>query len=151
MSPPGARHGNLQARFSGEFVYQGEAKGHGKAYTEVGIVLGRNPDHVFGADAAFVAKQSLPAKISSEGFLETMPELVVEVRSKNDTAKEINDRVDDYLQSGVKRIWVAEPATETVVEHRSGQPPRTFGKTDTLECEDVIPGFRLALADLFRQ
>ncbi|MEX2092024.1 MAG: Uma2 family endonuclease [Pirellulales bacterium] len=151
MSPPGARHGNLQARFAGELIYQGEAKGHGKAYTEVGIVLGRNPDHVFGADVAFVARQSLPAKISSEGFLETMPELVVEVRSKNDTTTEINEKVADYLKSGVKLVWIAEPANETVVEHRSGQPPKTLGKDDTLPCEDVIPGFRLSLADLFRQ
>lgn len=151
MSPPGARHGNLQARFAGEFVYQGETKGHGKAYTEVGIVLGRNPDHVFGADAAFVSKPSLPAKISSEGFLKTMPELVVEIRSKNDTAIEINEKVTDYLQAGVRLVWVAEPANETVVEHRSGQVPKTLGKADTLECEDVIPGFRLVLADLFQQ
>ncbi len=63
MSPPGARHGNLQVRFGSALVTQGEAKGHGTAYTEVGIVLGRNPDHVFGADAAFAAKQSLPARI----------------------------------------------------------------------------------------
>jgi Uma2 family endonuclease len=151
MSPPGAFHSNVQARFGSALVTQGEDRGHGKAYTEVGVVLDRNPDHVFGPDAAFVAKPSLPAQISSEGFLESIPELVVEVRSKNDTAAEIAEKVADYLKAGVKLVWVAEPATENVTEHRPGQPPKTFGKSDTLECDDIIPGFRLSLADLYRE
>src|SRR5436190_22752230 len=80
MSPPGATHGNLQNRIGKALGVQGEDKGHGKAYTEVGIVLARGPDHVVGADAAFVTKHSLPARESPEGYLETIPELVVEVR-----------------------------------------------------------------------
>jgi Uma2 family endonuclease len=81
---------------------QGEQKGHGKAYTEVGIVLARNPDHLVGADAAFIMNRSLPAREAPEGYLETVPELIVEIRSKNDTTTEINEKVTDYLQAGVQ-------------------------------------------------
>ena len=41
LSPPGATHGNLQARISAELYYQGERLGRGKAFTEVGVVLAR--------------------------------------------------------------------------------------------------------------
>lgn len=150
MSPPGATHGNLQARIGGELQTQGERKGHGKAYTEVGIVLARNPDHVVGADAAFVAKRSLPARISPEGFLESIPELVVEIRSKNDTTTEVAEKVADYLASGVKLVWVVNDAPDSVTEHRPGVPAQTHIKSNTLTCDDIIPGFRLSLADLFR-
>ena len=128
---------------------QGEAKGFGKAYVEVGVILERKPDHVLGPDAAFVMKKSLPPQKSPEGFLETMPELIVEVRSKNDTAKEITAKVADYLQAGSLLVWVAEPESETVTEHRSGQSPKTYKKGEQLVCEDVIPGFRLPLTELF--
>jgi Uma2 family endonuclease len=150
MSPPAARHGNLQVRFGSALYVQGELKGHGKAYTEVGIVMARGPDHVFGPDAAFVASRSLPTRISSEGFLESMPELVVEVRSKNDTSPQIAQKVADYLKAGVTLVWIADPTNETVIGHRPGQPPKTYAKADALECEDLIPGFRLSLSELFQ-
>ena len=150
MSPPGATHGNLQNRIGTALSTQGEDKGHGKAYTEVGIVLARNPDHVVGADAAFVAKRSLPAREAPEGYLETIPELVAEVRSKNDTAAEVKGRVTDYLTAGVQLVWIIDPASESVTEHRPKSPLTTYHKTDTLACDEIIPGFRLPLAGLFR-
>jgi Uma2 family endonuclease len=150
MSPPGATHGSLQLRIGAELATQGEKKGHGKAYTEVGIVLARRPDHIVGADAAFVAKRSLPVRESPEGYLETIPELVVEVRSKNDTAAEVAEKVADYLASGVKLVWVVNDAPDSVTEHRPGFPAQTHIKSSTLTCDDIIPGFRLSLPDLFR-
>ena len=151
MSPPGARHGNLQSRLAVALGSMGETKGHGQSYTEVGSVLRRNPDHVLGPDAAFVANRSLPAAISSEGFLETIPELVVEIRSKNDAKAEIEAKVAEYISAGVLQVWIVDPASETIAEHRPNLPPRTLGKGDALQCEDIIPGFRLELAELFRE
>ena len=150
MSPPGATHAKLQNRLGAALFVQGEEKGHGTAYTEVGVVLGRNPDHLVGADAAFVTKRSLPAREVKEGYLETIPELVIEIRSKNDTTTEINEKVNDYLQAGVQLVWVVDPEPESVNEHRPSSLPKTHNKASALTCDDIIPGFRLALADLFR-
>lgn len=150
MSPPGAIHGSLQARIATALMVQGETKGHGKAFTEVAVVLDRDPDHVVGADAAFVAKQSLPVRESPEGYLETIPELIVEIRSKNDTAPEIATKVDDYLKAGVRLAWVVEPDRESVTEHRANSAPKVIHKTDTLTCDDIIPGLHLPLAELFK-
>ncbi len=150
MSPPGATHGSLQIRIGAELIAQGEKKGHGRAYTEIGIFLAHSPDHVVGADAAFVTNASLPARESPEGYLETIPQLVVEVRSKNDTNAEISERVTDYLQAGVKLVWIVNDSPETVTEHRPEMPPRYFAKVDALECDDIIPDFHLELRDLFR-
>jgi Uma2 family endonuclease len=150
MSPPGALHGNLQSRIGAALYGQGEEKGHGKSYTEVGMVLARNPDDIRGADAAFVMKKSLPPRESPEGFLESIPELIVEIKSKNDTAAEIAEKVADYLGAGAKLIWVLEPAKDIVVEHRPNSQPKIWHKSDSLYCDEIIPGFRLPLADLFR-
>jgi Uma2 family endonuclease len=87
---------------------------------------------------------------TSEGFLETIPELVVEIRSKNDTTSEINQKAADYLQAGAQLVWVVDPEPESVDEYRPSSPPKSYSKADTLTCNDIIPGFRLALIDLFR-
>ena len=41
----------------------------------------------------------MPIRESREGYLETIPELVVEIRSKNDSSAEINQKIAEYLAS----------------------------------------------------
>src|SRR5262249_48861632 len=86
MPPPRDLHGAAEGNLITALKVQGEQRGHGRARSgDVGIILWRNPDRVVGADAAFIANVSLPIRRSAEGYLETIPDLVVEVRSKNDT------------------------------------------------------------------
>jgi Uma2 family endonuclease len=150
MSPPGATHGHLQNRIGTALAMQGELKGLGRAYTEVAVVLGRKPDHIVGADAAFIANRSLPPRESPEGYLETIPEIVIEVRSKNDTAAEIATKVADYLKAGVQLVWLIDSVADTVTEHRPNSKPVVHQKADSLSCDGIIPGFRLPLAELFK-
>jgi Uma2 family endonuclease len=148
MAPPGADHGRRQARFAAYLVTHGELRGHGLAYVEVGVLLRRGPDHLLGPDAAFLAADQLPPRLSPEGYLLTVPALVVEVRSRNDTGPELAARAADYLASGVRLVWVADPEGRTVTAYRSGEPPRVFGAAETLTAEPVIPGFAVPVAEL---
>lgn len=151
MPPPGDIHGAVEANFAAELKIQGERKGLGKARSgDVGVVLWRDPDRVVGADAAFVANSSLPIRRAPEGYLETIPDLVVEVRSKNDTQPEIDAKVTDYLTAGVRVVWVADPERQTVTAYRSGQQPQVFSAADELTVDDVIPGFRVSVDSLFQ-
>lgn len=148
MTPPGDIHAAVEMKFAGALLVQGELQGLGKARCgDVGIVLWRNPDRVVGADAAFIATASLPIRRTSEGYLETIPELIVEVRSPNDTLAAMQRKVEDYLAAGVKVVWVADPIQRQVTEHRPGQLASVFGESDTLTVPDIIPGFRLSIRE----
>jgi Uma2 family endonuclease len=148
MAPPGARHGRRQARFSAFLFTHGEQRGHGQAFAEVGVILRRYPDHLLGVDAAFVTTAQLPLRESPEGYLVTVPALVVEVRSKNDTQPDIDAKVNDYLAAGALLVWVADPDARTVTAYRPNQQPATFAAADTLTADPVIPGFAVPVADL---
>lgn len=151
MPPAGDIHGATESNLVTELKIQGERRGLGKVRSgEVGIVLWRNPDRVVGADAIFVAKESLPIQLSKEGYLETIPDLVVEVRSKNDSKPEVRAKVKDYLKAGVRVIWVVDPKKQTVTAYRQGRKPQVFKTKDTLTVEDVIPGFHMLVAEVFR-
>lgn len=104
MSPPGHRHGRLQVKLGSLFLAQGEEKGHGEAHTETGVVLRRNPDSVVGPDVSFIKQESLPVREAPEGYLETIPELVVEIKSKNDTMQEMAEKAEEYLAAGVQLV-----------------------------------------------
>jgi Uma2 family endonuclease len=146
MPPPGDIHGSIEGNFSAAFKIQGEVRGFGKARGEVGIILWRNPDRLVGADAAFIANRSLPLRRSVEGYLETIPDLAVEVRSKNDSWAAVKRKVEDYLKAGVRVVWVADPESRTVTEYRANTEPRVYQESDTLSVEDIIPGFQLSVA-----
>ena len=149
MSLPDYEHGAVQGNFLLELKRQGEERGLGKAGGEVGIILWRNPDRVVGPEALFVANASLPLRLSREKYLETIPDLVVEVRSKNDTLPELEKKVNDYIKAGVKVVWVADPPTKTVTEYRPNQPSRVYTINDTLTVNDIIPGFQMPVLRVF--
>ena len=148
MAPPGAIHGRRQARFAAYLFLHGEQPGHGQVFAEVGVLLRRNPDHLLGTDAAFLTTAQLPPRLSPEGYLLTIPQLVVEVRSKNDSQPEIDAKVKDYLKAGVSLVWVADPDARTVTAYRTGQSPVVFAATDTLTATPIIPTFAVPVSDL---
>jgi Uma2 family endonuclease len=148
--PPGNIHGAAQLRIGTQLMIQGELKGHGKARTEVGVILWRNPDRVVTPDVLFIAKKSLPIRTSREGYLETIPELVVEIRSKNDSLKYVERNVQHYLKAGVELVWVADPEVRTLTAHSASGEPAVYNETDTLSLPERIPGFSMPVADVFR-
>jgi Uma2 family endonuclease len=144
MPPPGDIHGAVESNLATELKVQGERRGHGKARSgDVGIILARNPDHLLGPDAVFITNARLPLRRSPEGYLETIPELIVEVRSKNDTLAALERKAQDYLRAGAVVVWVVDPINRDVVEHRQGVPPRSYAEDDTLTVPDLIPDFAL--------
>jgi Uma2 family endonuclease len=151
MAPPGDLHGAADLKIGSALLIQGEYRGFGKARSEVGIILWRNPDRVVGADDVFITNGSLPIRRSPEGYLETIPDLVVEVRSKNDTQPAIDQKVQDYFKAGVKVVLVPDPATKTITVYRPNAEPQVLTENDTLTVEDIIPGFQLAVRDVFQE
>jgi Uma2 family endonuclease len=149
--PPGNLHGAAQLRIGTQLMIQGELKGHGKARTEVGVILWKNPDRVVTPDALFVANKSLPIRTSPEGYLETIPELVVEIRSKNDSLKYVQRKVRDYLKAGVQIVWAPDSTTQTVTVHSAAGEPKVFGENDALQLPGLIPDFSMLVADIFRE
>ena len=149
MAPPGGEHGRMQIEIGAILWNHVKARKLGQVFAEVGVILRRDPDRVVGPDAAFVAKRSLPVRMSAEGYLETIPELVVEIRSKNDSLPELRAKADEYLEAGVQVVWVVDPSSETVTVYRPRGAARKLRRGDMLTAERVLPGFRHPISELF--
>ncbi len=130
---------------------QGELRGHGKGEVVMWGSCWRNPDHVDGADVVFITKAQLPIRRSPEGYLETIPELIVEVRSKNDTLAAMERKAQGYLQAGAVVVWVVDPINRNVIEYRQGVTARAYAEDDTLTVPDLIPGFALAVREALQE
>ncbi|MEX0819029.1 MAG: Uma2 family endonuclease, partial [Pirellulaceae bacterium] len=83
------------------------------------------------------------------GHIRIAPDLAIEVVSPNDLAVYIDGKIDEYLQAGVRLIWVVYPETKHVLIYRAGTTVQRLGVEDELSGEDVLPGFRLAISKIF--
>jgi Uma2 family endonuclease len=118
--------------------------------SDIGILFRETPRLMLGPDAAFVAKDRLPPDWDRSKFLRVVPDLVVEVISPTDTQREVAANVAIYLELGVQLVWLADPEAKTVTVYRAGREPRILTAADTLDGEDVVPGFRLPVSLVFR-
>ena len=76
---------------------------------------------------------------------------MVEVISPNDRLTKVAEKVAEWLEHGTQLVFVVNPFGRRVGVHRPGQPTRTLGLNDMLDGEDVVPGWSLAVRDLFDQ
>lgn len=110
----------------------------------------KNEETVRKPDTSFVSFQKLtPADGLPKGYLKLAPDLAVEVVSPNDLAEEVDQKINDYLQAGVRLVWIVHPSSRTVAVHRADDSVVRLRETDYLDGENVLPGFQCRIADLF--
>ena len=117
--------------------------------TDGGVLVERAPDTVREPDIYYVSAARLPFDDQSDGYLEVVPELVVEIVSPSDSPREVNLKIQMWLDLGVSMALVVRPATQTIILHRPGAPAVTLTGEDVLDGGDVLPGFRLPLSEIF--
>jgi Uma2 family endonuclease len=150
MTPPGWQHGKLTSRIDrslGTFV---EQHGLGEVATgEPGFRLAENPDTVRAPDVAFIQRDRLPTAAAEPGFFRGAPDLAVEVISPSDLYTEVDEKVAEWLEHGTRLVLVVNPRRRTVAVHRPDRLVRILGTDDTLDGEEVVPGWTLPVRDLF--
>ena len=138
MTPAGEEHGLVAMNIAFRLASHVRERGLGFVYAaETGFHIERNPDTVRAPDVAFVTSER---RVSRRGFHEIAPDLAVEVVSPGDRATEVDEKVRDWLAAGTRLVWVADPASRTIVPHRAGSSPRSFRVGDsvpaTTSCRD---------------
>ena len=117
-----------------------------------GCVLfqGQSNEMIRVPDAAFVRADRVPPPAERARFLRIPPDLVVEVISPHDSAREMADKAALWLEAGVLLVWVIDPRARTVAVHVRGRPVRVLAEGDELDGGDVLPDFRVPVAELFQ-
>ena len=117
--------------------------------TDGGVLIQRNPDTVREPDIFFVSAEKLPLDAKVQGYLEVVPELVVEIVSPSDRQEAVNDKTLMWLSLGVLMVVEVYPAERAVMVHRPSAPAVTLTGEEVLDGGDVLPGFRLPLREIF--
>jgi Uma2 family endonuclease len=98
-------------------------------------------------DVAFISKARQPVP-SREAYNPNAPDLAVEVLSPTDDPGDLRLKVTNYLAAGTT-VWVVDPEGQRVEVHAPGQPATRTGPDGTLDGGELLPGFTLAVRDMF--
>ena len=146
----GGEHGEIVVNLAVALVNFVKPKRLGRiAASDSGVWLERNPDTVREPDIAFVSSEKIPVGERVVGYYEVAPDIVVEVVSPSDTAREMDDRARMWLSHGVRLVWVVYPDTRTVVVYPQDGSVTALDENDSIDGGDVLPGFSCAVADIF--
>ena len=150
MTPAGWRHAEVAGRLHALLGRHILERNVGKIYgADPGFLVARDPDTVRAPDIAFIRNDHLPVTPPQDAYWPGPPDLAVEVVSPGDTVKEIDDKVQAWLDAGAMMVWVVSPSWHTVTIYRSATRIALLTENDELRGEDVVPGFSCRVAEIF--
>jgi Uma2 family endonuclease len=125
---------------------------------KLGIVTGEAgtvrlfPGLVRIPDVAFTSRDRLPnRRIPKEPIPALVPDLAVEVLSKSNTKAEMTRKLGEYFAAGVRLVWIIDPRKRTARVYTTADESILIKEGQSLQGGDVLPGFVLALSELFTE
>jgi len=152
MSPTGGETGSINSDFNGQLWSWNRQKKLGKVFdssTCFKLPIGSNRS----PDVAWIAlerwHQLTPEQ--KQTFPPIAPDFVLELMSPTDNLKDVQDKMQEYLDSGVKLGWLINPKTSIVEIYRQGQAKEVLDKPWYLYGENILVDFILDLTDIWEQ
>jgi len=139
--------GTLVAHFLN--VWAGKT-GAGLAISEADFRCFADEGTVRKPDVAFLSSDRLSRLKIGHGFFRVAPDLAIEVLSPSNSAIDIEVKRDEYFSADVRQVWIVNPDAKSVTIHRPDGSAKVLHEKDELVGDDdLLPGFRCKVADVF--
>jgi Uma2 family endonuclease len=102
-------------------------------------------------DAAWIPLEKWNALTTKErqGFVPLCPDFVVELRSKSDNLKVLQEKMQEYLENGNQLGWLINRQDRQVEIYRQGRAVEVLSNPMMLSGEDILPNFVLDLVPIW--
>jgi len=88
-------------------------------------------------------------RAQQEGYPPLCPDFIIEVRSKSDSRRELEAKMQTWLDNGARLAWLVDPIDVNVTLYRPAQPPETLDRPEIVRGEAPVAGFVLSCAPLW--
>ncbi|WP_417033697.1 Uma2 family endonuclease [Dolichospermum circinale] len=146
MPPVGAISGNRESEFNADVVIWNRQTKLGKVFSSSTVFTlpnggKRSPDVAWIANERW---ESLTIQ-EKEKFAKICPDFVIELRSRTDSLSQLQEKMQEYLNSGLRLGWLIDPQNQQVEIYRQNQSVEIVSLPTSLSGENVLPGFILEL------
>ena len=150
MSPTGGKTGKKNAELNADFVIWNRQQKLGYIFdssTCFRLPMGSNRS----PDVAYIKKERWDKLTEEEKikFPPIAPDFVLELMSNTDSLKMLQEKMAEYMESGVKLGWLINPDKKEVEIYRQGQKKEVLSNPQNLSGENILPEFILYLTEIF--
>lgn len=154
MSPTGGEAGRKNRRLTQQIGNWTDRDGTGEAFDSSTVFIlpngaRRSPD----VSWIKLDKWNVLTLKEKQGFPPIVPDFIIELVSpsdlKNQRYKDLQAKMQEYINNGVQLGWLIEPEAKTVEIYRIGNPVEILKNPQTLSGENILPGFILNLNEIF--
>lgn len=150
MAMPKPRHGEICNRAGRIFGNHAEDRDLGRVFNnDTGVITERGPDTVRGADVCFYSYARVPRGPLPDHYLDTPPDLVVEVLSPSDRWPKVLAKVAEYLDAGTTVVIVLDDQRRLAHVYRADGTTRLLGADEELTIPDLLGDFQVRVARFF--
>jgi len=149
-TPTGGETSARNSEISLQLGQWARSDGTGRAFDSSGGFILPN-GALRSPDASWVASSRLDALTPEQKkkFLPLCPDFVVELRSPSHTPSVLERKMQEYIANGARLGWIIDPEERAVSVSTPDAPVRVLPHPDFVSADPVLPGFRLALADVW--
>ncbi|MEH1848382.1 MAG: Uma2 family endonuclease [Nostoc sp.] len=146
MPPMGGETGKRKAKLTARFVLWNEQTQLGEVFdSSTCFKLPNGPDRSPDVSWIQLTRWNALSAEQREKFPPIAPDFVLELMSPSDSLSEIQAKMQEYMNAGVKLGWLIDRKTRCVEIYRQGQPKEVLESPTSLSGEDILPGFILDL------
>jgi Uma2 family endonuclease len=150
MNRPSKSHGEICSEIN--YLLKTHCKQHacGTVFgNDSGILVGKNPDTVRGADVAYCSYDRIPKGKMPDDYSGPAPEVVIEVLSKTDRWSNMLVKIGEYLGIDVLVVCIIDPEQRTARLFRGNGTDVTLTEDEVLEIPEIQPTFQVKVSELF--
>lgn len=150
MPPAGSLTGKRNFNLTGQFMVWVERDGTGVGFdSSTGFTLPNRA--VRSPDVSWVRREKWEAlsEDEQEEFAPLCPDFVIELRSRWQTLKEQQSKMQEYLDNGTALGWFIDPRNRRVYVYRAGEEVEVLTNAATVSADPLLPGFELRLEELW--
>ncbi|MGC4006433.1 MAG: Uma2 family endonuclease [Pirellulales bacterium] len=146
----GGESGNRSAEINMQLRQWAKRDGTGKAFDSNGeFRLPRGSARCPDASWVTLDRWNALSPAEREAFPPLCPDFVLELRSRTDRLRDLQDKLVEYMANGARLGWIVDPFTRTVHVYRPAHAPEVLADPAVVDGETVLPGFRLELSEIF--
>ncbi len=144
---PTEEHGIIAANVVAEFKFYLKSNPIGRTGVKVRYRVPTDNQNDVIPDVSFISHERALA-VTKKGAVPQMPDLVVEIKLPDDTYLQMREKALYYLKNGSRMVVLAFPEKQRIEAHTE-DAVKTLDAPDQFDGDDVLPGFTLAVGDIF--
>ncbi|NEP16082.1 MAG: Uma2 family endonuclease [Leptolyngbya sp. SIO4C1] len=146
MAPTGSEGGQRNAEIGADLVIWNRKTKLGVVFdSSTGFTLPNGA--IRSPDVAWIARDRWEALTPDQkkGFAPICPDFVLELASESDDIKELQAKLQEYIENGARLGWLIDPRSKRVWIYRPSQPVESLQNPTALSGENVLVGLKLSL------